>query len=223
MIYCIGDSFTFGAELPDVLHGGSVPSQFAWPGILEKQINQKVYNLGKQACSNNRIVKRTMDCVLSNNADIIIIAWTNPARTDFIDKHGIFSAWPERNTSIMEPNRKRIIDLITQNYQKDFTNWYHREWLRQVILLQSFLKVTNTKYVMVQSHYSQWNNRAYERKNVDLMDQIDKTYFLGWPYDGFVEWTYDCKEGPGGHFLQQGHQKIADKIYEYIRSFGWVS
>ena len=30
MIYCIGDSFTYGAELPDAMNGAQ-SSKFAWP------------------------------------------------------------------------------------------------------------------------------------------------------------------------------------------------
>jgi hypothetical protein len=38
-----------------------------------------------------------------------------------------------------------------------------------------------------------------------------------------MEWTYETPQGPGGHFLEQGHVIVADKINEYIRHLGWVS
>jgi hypothetical protein len=47
--------------------------------------------------------------------------------------------------------------------------------------------------------------------------------WLGWPRAGFVEWMWDCPKGPGGHPLELGHQRIAEKINEYIRNIGWFS
>jgi hypothetical protein len=38
-----------------------------------------------------------------------------------------------------------------------------------------------------------------------------------------MEWTYKTPQGPAGHFLEEGHQKVAEKINEYIRNIGWVS
>jgi hypothetical protein len=38
-----------------------------------------------------------------------------------------------------------------------------------------------------------------------------------------MEWTYRTPQGPGGHFLEQGHAIVADKIYEHIRNLSWIS
>jgi hypothetical protein len=38
-----------------------------------------------------------------------------------------------------------------------------------------------------------------------------------------AEWTRGVQKGPGGHFLDDGHKKVADKINEHIRHLGWVS
>jgi hypothetical protein len=37
-----------------------------------------------------------------------------------------------------------------------------------------------------------------------------------------MDWTYNTPKGPGGHFLEEGHAIVADKIYEHIRSLGWI-
>jgi len=181
-------------------------------------------NLGKQACSNLRIIKKTMSCVFRGDADLIIIAFTNPERTDFIDKQGVFSVWPGRNIQRLEYTRAKIINYINEIYVEGKTvNWYQRNWLRDVILLQNFLQQNNQKYIMVQSHMSQWNNYVFKDQNLDLTSKIDTTYFVGWPYDGFTEWAHGSKEGPGGHFLEDGHKIVAEKIYAYIGRFGWFS
>ncbi len=222
MIYCIGDSFTFGAELPDSADGIN-PSKLAWPSLLSNMLGVEVANLGKQACSNSRIIKRTIDCVLVNKAELIVIAWSDPSRTDFLDDLGVFSVWPGRNTKRMEKSRSELVEKLTVMHNEKTDNWYQRSWLRQVILTQTFLKSNNQKYLMVQSHMSQWNNWNYKEHNKDLTSKIDYTYFVGWPYEGFTEWAHGTKEGPGGHFLEEGHNIIAHKIYAYIRNFGWFS
>jgi hypothetical protein len=37
-----------------------------------------------------------------------------------------------------------------------------------------------------------------------------------------MEWTYGSPQGPMGHFLEEGHAIVADKIYEHIRHLGWL-
>jgi hypothetical protein len=56
-----------------------------------------------------------------------------------------------------------------------------------------------------------------------LANKIDSKYYLGWPDESMMEWTYGCAKGPGGHFLEIGHQRVAEKINEHIRHLGWVS
>ena len=67
-----------------------------------------------------------------------------------------------------------------------------------------------------------FNNNIY-RKDNEVSNQIDQTYYIGWPNETMMEWTYNTPQGPGGHFLEQGHEQVADKIYEYIRNLSWVS
>jgi hypothetical protein len=52
---------------------------------------------------------------------------------------------------------------------------------------------------------------------------VDKNNFIGFDESGMMEWTYGLPQGPGGHFLDEGHQIVTDKVYEHIRNLGWVS
>ena len=222
MIYCVGDSFTFGAELPDALDNGK-PSQFAWPSLLGNMLQVDYANYGKQGCSNDRIINRSIEIAFSKKASVIIVAWSDPSRIDFLDKDGVFSVWPGRNAMRIEPSRAEIVKHLTAMHNEKTDNWYQRHWLRQVILLQNFFRSHEQKYIMVQSHMSQWSNWNYRDQNKDLTQHIDDTYFAGWPYEGFTEWAYGTKEGPGGHFLEEGHNIIAHKLYAHIGRFGWFS
>ena len=48
-IVAAGDSFTYGEELADL--------QNAWPYVLGKKISAEVVNLGRPACSNDKIFR----------------------------------------------------------------------------------------------------------------------------------------------------------------------
>jgi lysophospholipase L1-like esterase len=43
-----------------------------------------------------------------------------------------------------------------------------------------------------------------------------------WVIGSMVEWMGDCPKGPGGHPLELGHQRIAEKINEHIKRLGWI-
>jgi len=38
-----------------------------------------------------------------------------------------------------------------------------------------------------------------------------------------MEWAYQCPVGPRGHFLEQGHWKVAEKIYSHMEQLSWVN
>jgi hypothetical protein len=215
MIYCIGDSFTYGDELADQLK--------AWPHLLGKQLNKPITNLGRCACGSKRIVKRAMDCVFNNDADIIIVAWTNPVRIEMSDSIDIYDIWPGRVSAHLQPAQHAIIKTVTAEWADKNDHWSYRNWLRDIILLQTFFKYHNQRYIMLQSHQSQELNKLYLYQNQVLVKHIDSTYFLGWPFESMMEWTVGVERGPNGHFLEEGHARIADKIYEHIRHLGWVS
>ena len=225
MIYCIGDSFTFGAELPDAMDN-TTPSNFSWPALLSQKLNKPVINLGKQGSGPTRIVKRAMDCVFQDNADIIVVAWPSPDRIEWCDKNGIYDVWAGRNAAWMSEDRHKIIGRATADWVPEETDrWNYRRWLRTVILLQTFFKSNGQKYIMLQTYLSRKYNMLYMNNEYEskLIDHIDKDYFLGWPEESMMEWTYGTPTGPWGHFLEQGHKIVAEKVYEYFRHLGWIS
>ena len=68
-----------------------------------------------------------------------------------------------------------------------------------------------------------FGNTKSRELNVELDNQIDTTNYLGWPNESMMEWTYSAAQGPRGHFLEEGHAIVADKVYEHIRNIGWLS
>ena len=202
----VGDSFTYGEELSDITK--------SWPNILSKINGHELTNLAEPGSGNTSVVRNCIQHV--DQYDMVIIAWSHFARIEFADEYGIYDTWPGHRGLLFNDNlefRKKILSYIT-NYHND--NYLYNQYLINIILLQNYLKSNNKKYIMLNS---------FGRNKIDnnLIDQIDKELFLGWPNQSMMEWTYGCAKGPGGHFLEDGHIKVAEKINEHIRHLGWVS
>ena len=203
----VGDSFTYGEELSDLNN--------AWPYLLGNKLDYTVNNLAKPGCGNTRMIRHAVEQI--NNYDLIIIAWSHFARTELADEHGFYDIWP--GCSVLpykesSPWRSEVINYYSKHHNDQYL---YNQYLINIILIQQYLKLNNKKYIMLDAF---GNNK--HRKNNTVVDQIDLTYYVGWPTT-MMEWTYKTPQGINGHFLEQGHEIVADKIYEYIRHLGWFS
>lgn len=209
MIYCIGDSFTYGEELTN--------REQAWPAVLGKKLNQPVTNWGKPATGNYRIVKRAMDAVFAG-ASMIVIGWSDPARQEFADDVGITDLWAGRDFRRMQTCNDHRINLIKYMTAYDVPRYYYVKWIRQIILIQAFCQVNSVPCMMFSACNAEDWNRNYMFDHANLIDRVDSSTYAGWPLSGSTEWTFGTPHGPGGHPLEQGHEIIAEKIYEHISS-----
>lgn len=207
-ILAVGDSFTYGDELAD--------RNDAWPSVLAKKLNCAVDNFGQPAASNDYIVRTTLDKAL--RYDLIIIAWTHFARIEFADERGIYDIWPgcqSKNFAHLDLTyRQQLIEYITAHH-----NDMHQytKYMNNIILLQAYLNYHNKKYLMMDA----FANNAH--RQLTKLYKIEEMQFIGYPSESMMEWTWGCPKGPNGHFLEQGHKIVANKIYEHIRYLGWFS
>lgn len=212
-LYTIGDSFTYGEELVD--------KSLAWPCLLAKKLNVDLNNLARPGSGNTRMVRHTVEQV--DNYDLVIIAWSHFARSETADINGFYDIWPGCSAlphKEFHPWRAEIINYNNRYHNDDYL---YRQYLLNIILLQKYLRANDKKYIMLDSFGNHQANQRIAENNKDLLKQIDNTYYLGWPDESMMEWTGICARGSGGHFLEQGHELVADKIYEHIRHLGWIS
>ena len=207
-LLAVGDSFTYGEELSDVTDNVT-SSKFAWPELLANQLGWEVTNLAKPGSGNTRMIRTVVNEI--DNHDVFIIAWSHWARIEFADDIGIFDIWPGCSALPHEqfsPHRKTAVDYVTRYHSDDYLI---RQYLLNVELLETFLKYHKKKYIMLSAFGSPIKtNKTF-------------TNYLGWPNETMMEWTYGTPQGPKGHFLEQGHKRVADKIYEHIRHLSWIS
>jgi len=210
-LYAVGDSFTYGQELDN-------PEQSCWARLVANSIGYDLINDGRPGVSNEYMVKKTMQAVSEIKPDLVIVSWTSAGRTEFADEWGAYDIWPGCSSRVFDDPvldyRKQLIKYITLYNNEEHE---YRRWLRQVILLQSFLKSNNVDYRFVSAFDNQRRNKRYQMHNLGYIDMIDLDKFIGWPHQGLVEWAYGTPQGPGGHPLEEGHKRIAEKIIEALR------
>ncbi len=210
MIYAIGDSFTYGDELPS--------QDAAWPTLLSKKISKAVINKGRPASGNARMVKRAIDAVIEKS-ELIIVGWSDCNRQEFADDIGIYDIWAGRNSrafQLQDPTHR--INLIKYMTAYDTPEYYYVSWLRQIILVQSLCNLHNIPCVMFIACGAHTSHQQYYSKHKKLVDAIDHNMFVDDMFTSVGEWTYGMPHGPNGHPLEAGHEIIAEKIYEHIRN-----
>lgn len=211
-LLAVGDSFTYGEELDNI--------NLAWPYLLGQKIGYDVTNLGKPSGGNTQIVRNVVENV--HNYDLFVIAWSHFARIEMADENGIHDIWPGSQSYLYYDKelefRKDAINYITR-YHDD--NYLFQQFLINAVLLQDFLLSKKKKFVMLNAFGN--NQIELVNKHKKLANQIIPRQFVGWPELTMMEWTDGCEQGPRKHFLEEGHNKVANILYEHIRNIGWVS
>jgi hypothetical protein len=226
-ILAVGDSFTYGSELPDTVATPDTVlpvaytqhSNLAWPSQLATRLGATVTNRGLPGGGNSRIFRVAIEETIKNSHDLVICAWTEPARLDITLQGQEFpvtinSAWHHEQ-----------FPWIREYFARHY-DWRHttQNWLSQLVALQQYFKSRQQQYmfVNVQSEW-QWQDTLVIQKLHHYLDEIDEQYYPDWKQGlGMTHWMGDCAKGPGGHPLELGHKRIAERIYEHIISLGWA-
>jgi len=204
----VGDSFTYGEELDDLNQ--------SWPCLLSNDLGFSLTNLAQPGSGNSRMVRCAVEQV--NNYDIIIIAWSHFARIEVADEVGPYDLWPGCSPAFHRQFgewRKEIIEYFTR-YHND--QYLYGQYLLNIVLLQNYLRQQGKAYVMLDAFGNTNGDIRETHKNQLIFDQIDPTYYLGWPDQSMMEWTHRLPQGPRGHFLEQGHALVADKLKNFIQT-----
>ncbi|CAB4128887.1 SGNH_hydrolase domain containing protein [uncultured Caudovirales phage] len=157
-------------------------------------INSNVVNLAAPGFSNDAIIRTTVNAVEACllSVEYVIVAWTTPNRIEVNGQH-------------LTPHSHRKYGSICDHVFLDWNEeWAQKKFNTQVLLLDSYLRDRGISYLFV--------------KTFDVPDCVTGN----WAPGSVVEWMGDCPKGPGGHPLELGHQRIAEKINEHIRNLGWL-
>ena len=218
-ILTLGDSFTYGEELTS-------PGSSCWPAQLATKLSSRLINLGLPSNSNPAMVRQLLDYFSHRTnvtPDLVIIAWSSPGRTEHSDISGNFSLWPGYSGNLFKEHQPWREELLR------YTNQYHNDaylgeaFLQQVILIQNFLENRNIRYLMLNTVGNEYYKNNFIRQFGYYTHLLNVDNFIGWPTDGMAEWVGDAPRGANGHFLEDGHNIVAERINDNIRNRGWVS
>lgn len=209
-----GCSFTYGEELAD-------PARSSWPALVAAKLDIELLNLAKPAYSNDAILKDIVaqDINRSSYTDLVIICWTTYLRMQYVDQSGWFTLWPGRQYhkgitwNKFTDMRQQLTKYSAILHNED---WLYERWLTHVILMQDHLEAKNAKYLFFSAFDNQQQYESRKKAHANLLGKIKGGQYIGWPSDGFTEWAYQCKLGPRGHPLEDGHEKVAGRILQSI-------
>ena len=232
-IYSNGCSFTYGDELQS--------TDSAWPVLLSNKLNAQIVNDATSGGSNYRTVYRTIKNT-KDDFDLYIIAWTTNARFTFYKSDNNFEINFNPNlANELYGNESFYKDWGKTLYSIWFNELYaFKLWLQQIIQLQQVLK--NKKYLMINTFENNLNSWLSPEEvfldkikpfvNFNLMNDdqivdeykeiqyynsiIDKSNFYGWGKFYIRELCSQFSCGAGGHFLEPGHEYLADLIYKHL-------
>lgn len=216
-IVTAGCSFTYGEELDDLTQ--------CWPQQLANKLKcDNLVNLAEPAASNDKMVRKIIDHLSANSADLVVIGWSMPGRSEYADEFGYYDVWPGYSGKLFVKDgtewRKELVDYFNRYHNSEAI---HRKWMHQVLMMQGLLNDMGIKYIMlsvVQNDY--YKKRIFENYEL-LVDKVNKERFIDFGISGMLEWTHGVPQGKGGHFLVEGHQIVANRVYEHIRNLGWLS
>lgn len=201
-----GDSFTYGEELND--------RNNCWASLVSDRLNLSLTNLGEPGGSNYRAVRLLMEQDISN-VELVCIGWSHFDRMEVSDELGTYDTWPggyRKKYREEAPWRSDLIDYISRHHNDDYL---YCQYLMNIVLVQSWLKVNNIKYVMMDAFGNHQDPRRQSDKFKLLLSQIDSKHYLGWPNESMIEWTERTPQG-WGHFLDEGHKIVAEKILNHL-------
>ena len=215
----VGDSHTYGDELKDI--------KDAWPYKLAQLIGYDVDNRGVPGSSNPAIHNRVIRAVSEQHYDLVVIGWSFPGRISWKDEENHeWHVWPGYPPEHLDKHgfshRRALLRYITENHDPAYL---YELSLINYITLQEYLKARGINYLMINSWNKEYYRNTFGKKFPNLSSQIDQRYFIGWDTFGMREHVdkHKCPIGPGHHFLEEGHVKVAELFNEHIRNFGWVS
>jgi hypothetical protein len=212
-ILVIGDSLSFGSELVDMpehfgIYGNNdintnakvPPSQYAWPSLISKRLNISVNNLSIAGGSNDRIFRLAVNESLKQSYQCVICAWTTIDRFDFSYQGKDLPLTAGVDVSLKFPWFKQY---LVDHYDPLKSQ---QRWLTQLLTLQSFFKQQQQPYLFVKSCDISTN------KSLDyLLKEVDTDHCVDWE-SNMMEWCAGLPHGKYSHFLEQGHQLVANRF-----------
>jgi len=164
-LFTNGDSWTWGQGLQEDQPDHKPRGQ--WPDVVGEELNLDVINISECGSSNERICRTTIEWVCGNldkiKDTLFIIGWTVSDRWEWWDNFE--NDWTKcyahhgGDTLTYRMDKKWWTEFYTRFF--DIRNGTYKSIL-QIVMLQSFLKQYNCKYLFFQG----FGTHLFNKKNI---------------------------------------------------------
>lgn len=228
ILFTNGCSWTWGGGLGlDHPDQDEERSNSVWPAQLGKLINaQQTYNLAMGCGSNQRIVRTTIDWVLSQPKELLkntiaVIQWTELSRYEFYypedyanDYENYDERWVRCKTGCIlnqydnnESAKKKYNDLRLSTYT-EIEGMYR--FVGDLLAIQNLLEQHNITY-----YFWTYDSRILERFPKTI-SEFCKNNFNWLNLADTYEWVYNRVSQYDDHPSLNGHQQIAEILASII-------
>jgi hypothetical protein len=197
-----------------------------WSKLLSDKLGLEEINEARHGGSNDRIIRMTIEWCNNNqdkiNDTLFIIGWTSFNRFEFWDNFlnrfvQVSNGEPTHN----DRDDKRLQEYVNQYWKERHNDLETKDnFLRGIILLQSFFKSNNLSYLFLDAIGSQLDIIRKHKYNTF----IDKKYW--WNYSKEINsfphlastlnsYGIDYEDG-SGHPGIEAHKELSEQLYEIL-------
>jgi hypothetical protein len=217
-VLIVGDSYAYGSELSDSpltswRDPGKIPhppSKSSFGALLADMLSQDYENYSIPGGSNDRTFRVTFKKILEKKYDFVLCVWTNFSRLD-MTYMGIDMPITYSNSEYFKEKFPWFKSIFENHYdpKKDAESWFTK-----LISLQSYFTLTKQPYLFVNSCITKGDFKFIPKSNDRF---VNRNNFFGWREDdSLMDMCKNLPQGAGGHFLQEGHDLVAKKLYEHL-------
>jgi hypothetical protein len=207
LIYCNGDSWSWGSELGDESESYRNTNNFA--GLLAKKFNVPLTNVSMPGASNDRIFRTTVTDILKlkeqNKKPLVVIAWTEIHRFELFNIKE--NKWVHFNNPDKSPD-KALSDKIWGSFSNDRSDV--EKFITHIVAIESFFKSNNIPYIMTNIGFVPFNLLDPEMFMLykPILDSGNYVYLMN--LYGLLKSNINVKWMPNQHPDEHGHKVVAD-------------
>ena len=231
MLWATGCSHTYGDDLQD--------KSSAWPYLLAKKLGMSCNNNAVPGGSNERIL---YESVKFNTCELAVVAWTYKERFTRYDNLNNFQINFNPSLAHTEYSDLYYFNQYGKLHYAHWSNTLYefKIWLQQIIVLQKYFESKSQRYLMLnaaQNNYnafaSSWlefNNNIKDLVCFDVMndeelyqehieiqkyiDEINMKCYYSINNFHITDLHNVYPVGKTGHLLDEGHQHLANRLYD---------
>lgn len=220
MIITIGDSFTYGSDLPDE-NPGYNHSELVWQAQLAKQLGTEYKTYAWPGIGNKEIASRTMQAIHDHGKQhLYIINWT------FIDRHDFYPASGPRDRHDPYNGHERYTVRPTDTsklgkvYYKEFHSTKNDKQTSLQAILATLHALNGAPFIMTYMDHLLLEDHYDMSGDIHYMQQLIKSHLVDFRGQTFLEWSRSngYAVSDSWHPLEEAHTAAASMMLPLVKT-----